>query len=98
MSGDPRLIGTWKRTGGEACAARYAATLHIQANGLYSGEPDQAGEFTWWDAGTWRVDSPGQLALSVANDEVIAYRYTLTDDSLKITDPEGCTVVYRRSR
>ena len=64
---------------------------------LYSGEPEQAGEFTWWGAGTWRVNSPGQLALSVANDEVITYRYTLTDDVLKITDPQGCTVAYRRS-
>ena len=97
MNGDPELIGTWQRSGSEACAARYAASLHIEANGLYSGQPEQAGEFTWWDAGTWRVNSPGQLALSVANDEVITYRYTLTGDVLTITDPQGCTVAYRRS-
>ena len=97
MNGDPRLVGTWQRSGSEACAARYAASVHIEANGLYSGEPEHAGDFTWWDAGTWRVKSPGQLALSVANDEVITYRYTLTDDLLEITDPQGCTVAFRRS-
>jgi hypothetical protein len=97
MSGDPPLIGTWQRSTRDACAARYAASLHIEANGLYTGTPEQAGEFTWWDAGTWRVNSPGQLALSVANDEVVTYRYTLTGDVLTITDAQGCRVAYRRS-
>jgi hypothetical protein len=96
-SGDPRLVGSWQRSGSEPCAARYAASLRIDANGLYFGQPEQAGEFTWWDAGTWRVNTAGELSLSVANDEVITYRYTLADDVLKITDLQECTAVYRRS-
>jgi hypothetical protein len=97
MNGDPGLVGMWQRSGSEQCAARYASSLHIEANGLYTGKPAEAGGFTWWDAGTWRVNSPGQLAMSVANDEVITYRYTLSGDALRITDAEGCTVAYRRS-
>lgn len=95
--GDPRLVGAWQRSGHAPCAAGYAAQWRIDANGLYQGQAAQPGEFTWWDAGTWRVDEPGQLALSVANDEVISYRYTLAGDLLSITDPQGCSFDYRRS-
>jgi YD repeat-containing protein len=96
MNGEPRLVGSWRRSGGEACAARYPVTLRIDASGLYVGAPEQAGEFTWWDAGTWRVKDPGRIALSTANDAVITYEYTLAGDVLKVTDAEGCTVAYRR--
>lgn len=89
-------MGAWQRSGAVPCAARYPATWRIEADGLYAGQTEPPGEFTWWDSGTWRVPAPGGLALSVANDEVVTYRYTLTGEVLRITDPQGCSFEYRR--
>jgi hypothetical protein len=97
MNGDSKLVGTWQRSGSDACAASYPVNLRIDANGLYTGAAEQAGEFTLWDAGTWRGKGPGKVALSVANDAVITYAYTLAGDVLTITDDKECRVVYRRS-
>lgn len=97
---DPRLVGTWRAQPSlPACAiqANYAELLVFAAGGTYEGQAPTAGAFTWWDAGSWRVKSPNVLALSVANDEVVDYRFTLAGDTLAITDVKGCRVEYRRS-
>ncbi len=94
---DSRLLGEWRRTSREHCAASYAATLRFDANGLYFGQADRPGEFTLWDNGTWRQIEPGTLAISTANDAVIRYRYALVGDSLTFTDPAGCRFSYARS-
>ena len=78
MAGDQRLVGVWHRR--HAAGARrggdvYPAVLRIDGNGLYSGQTEPAGEFTLWDAGTWRVHRKGQVALSTANDAVVTYAY-----------------------
>jgi hypothetical protein len=92
------LSATWVRVEpAPACAAKYAAQLVIQPGGLYSGQAAARGEFTWWDLGTWRVKAPGVLALSVANDEVIDYRFEQRGDRLSITDKDGCRSEYRRT-
>lgn len=98
-AGPISLIGQWRRLPGQtACAAGYAALLDIRAGGLYFGTTDPPGAFTWWDGGTWRIKSPGRIALSVANDAVIEYGYALNDDRLSFTDASGCAFSYQRER
>lgn len=58
----------------------------MEANGLYFGESEQPGQFTWWDGGTWEVHVPGKLALAIANDAIVTYDYGLDGDLLTITD------------
>ena len=72
---DKSFVGSWRKTSRDACAARYPAMLRFDANGIYAGEAQAAGEFTWWDSGTWKVAKPGELALSVANDAVERYTW-----------------------
>ncbi|MDR5753058.1 MULTISPECIES: hypothetical protein [unclassified Caballeronia] len=95
---DARLVGVWHKAGAEACASQYAARLRFEPNGLYFGEAEPPGAFTWWDGGTWRVPAPGRLALSIANDAVIEYVYALDGDDLIVTDASGCQVGYTRER
>lgn len=97
MSHERLLVGHWRKSGNEACAAGYAATLQIKAGGLYFGQTEPPGEFTWWDGGTWRIQDGGKLALSVANDAVITYAYELDGDVLSFTDDKGCRFSYRRA-
>jgi hypothetical protein len=95
-SGDPRLVGQWQRHSGGPCAAGYAAHLRIEANGLYFGQTEPPGAFTWWDGGTWRVNEAGRLSLSTANDAVVTYGYRIDGDVLSFTDDKDCRFSFRR--
>lgn len=104
LTGNARFIGQWRKTSREACAARYPAELRLDANGLYTGQADQPGEFTWWDSGTWRLHEAGVLALSVANDAVERYAFKFEERAqsststltLAFTDHQGCVIRYDR--
>ncbi|MDH4562659.1 hypothetical protein [Pseudomonas sp. BN411] len=93
---DTRLVGQWRRSTEAAAAKGYAGHLHFQANGLYFGQASPPDTFTWWDGGTWAIHAPGRLALSTANDAVVAYSYQVDHDTLTITDASGCRITYRR--
>ena len=90
------LTGSWRKVSDDACASRYPAALRFDANGIYAGEAGTAGEFTWWDSGTWKVVRPGELALSVATDAVEHYAFKLEARVLTVTDLQGCVVRYER--
>jgi hypothetical protein len=91
------LAGEWTKLEAPPCAALYPASLRFEPNGLYRGASDPPGAFTVWDVGTWRPEGSGRLALSTANDAVIAYAAALSGDVLTITAPDGCRFSYRRS-
>lgn len=93
----PGLVGVWHKQSGNPCVEQYPARLRIESGGLYFGDTDPPGAFVWWDGGTWRVPAPGRLALSVANDAVIEYAFTLDGERLVITDQTGCDVIYERA-
>ncbi len=93
---DLRLVGQWHRSSVTADATGYAGYLRFAADGLYAGQADPPGAFTWWDGGTWATRAPGQLALSTANDAIVTYSYELDSDTLTITDASGNAVIYRR--
>ena len=92
-----QLAGSWRKQGDPPCAEKYPAQLRVEPGGLYFGAADVPGTFIWWDGGTWRLIAPGRLALSVANDAVIEYAFSLEGDRLAITDEAGCEVVYVRA-
>lgn len=94
--GDDRLVGIWHRSSGGACAAGYAARLHIQSDGRYFGETDPPGAFTWWDGGTWRVAEVGRLSLSTANDAIVSYGYRIEGNTLIVTDDNDCRFSFSR--
>lgn len=93
---DNSFLGAWRKLSHDACAARYPVQLRFDANGLYAGEAELAGEFTWWDRGTWQLTKAGELALSVATDAVEHYSFQLDAQALTITDTQGCRVRYER--
>lgn len=93
---DKSIIGAWRKLSRETCAGRYPATLRFDGNGIYAGQAETPGEFTWWDSGTWKQAKAGELSLSVANDAVERYAFTLDARALTITDNQGCVVRYER--
>ena len=91
---EPKIVGSWRKQAGPACAARYPDVLVILPNGQYRGRTDPEGEYTHWDVGTWEAKGPGKIAVSTANDAVITYRFTLRGERLSFTDPDGCEFSY----
>ena len=90
------LVGSWRKADGPACAGRYPMRLQFAANGLYRGEPEPPAQFTMWDVGTWRINAPGKVSISTANDAIIEYAFDGSGDVLRFTDPDGCRFGYRR--
>lgn len=92
------LLGRWRKTGREPCAATYPDRLEFRADGQYRGVQDVPGEYTVWDVGTFRVEGAGRVVLSTATDEHVAYQFRATADTLTFVDTSACTIVYHQDR
>jgi hypothetical protein len=98
MTEAEEVVGNWERTEAPPCAAQYPSVLTFQPGGLYRGTPAPPGQFAIWDVGTWKLTPDGAIAISTANDAVIAYRFALSGDELRFEDQAGCRFAYRRVR
>src|SRR3954447_9015771 len=94
--GKSRFVGAWRKIENPACATLYPAVLQLDGNGLSRGFPEPPGQFTTWDVGTWEPVDSGHLAISTANDAVVRYEFSLTEDTLSFADSDGCRFSYRR--
>jgi hypothetical protein len=94
-SSPPVLTGAWTKISKERCAEQYPDQLEFGSGGLYFGRKDGGG-FTQWDAGTWQFDGAEQVKISTANDAIVPYTVNFSGEVLSFTDPEGCTIRYRR--
>lgn len=90
-----QIVGTWRKTTDDPCAARYPDELEFTDRGVYTGRA--AGGLPLWDAGGYEVLEGGRVRISTANDAEIPYRFSLAGDTLTFTDPEGCRFGYRRA-
>jgi hypothetical protein len=93
----PSLVGDWLKVAGGPGTEIYPEHLHF-AEGSYLGHrgASQAG-MLWWDAGTYRLESEGDLVLSTANDEIVHYEVQLDAGRLRILDRDGRETVYERA-
>jgi hypothetical protein len=90
--------GEWKKTTRSPCSAQYPDVLVLHENGIYHGGTEPPGNFTYWDAGSYRVVAPGKVEISTANDAVIAYAYSVEKGVLKFHDAAGCQFEYQLSQ
>ena len=89
------LIGTWKKIGAAACAAKYPETINF-STGTYRGTRGVGQGLISWDAGIYRIEGPKTLVVGTASDELVRYDITLRGDRLDITDGDGCRFSYER--
>ena len=92
----PQLVGNWEKITRSTCSQVYPDTIQFQKGGLYFGQKDPPGTFTQWDAGTFEVVSSKQIKISIANDAIIIYGFSILNDVLTFIDPDGCEYSYRR--
>lgn len=93
----PQLIGNWTKITHSTCSHLYPDTLQFQETGLYTGQMDLPGEFTLWDVGTFEVIDSEQTKISTANDAIVAYEFSISNDVVTFKDADGCEFSYRRA-
>lgn len=92
-----QLVGNWEKFTSSMCSQIYPDTIHFQEGRLYFGQKDPPGTFTQWDVGTYEVIGHKQINISTANDAIITYEFSISDDILTFIDLEGCEFNYRRT-
>jgi hypothetical protein len=92
----PQLVGNWAKITSSSCSQVYPDTIHFQEAGLYVGQMDSPGTFTFWDVGTFEVIDSEQINVSTANDAIVTYEFSISNDVLTFKDPDGCEFNYRR--
>lgn len=93
----PDLTGSWEKCTSSPCSQVYPDMIRFQPNGQYVGQKSAPGMFSIWDVGTFEVMDDRQVNLSTANDAVITYAYSLSNDMLTFTDPDGCEFRFERA-
>lgn len=91
-----QLVGKWEKTTRSACSQMYPDHIEFQERGLYYGQKEPQGTFTQWDVGTYEIVDPTHVKISTANDAIISYEFSISNDVLKFEDLDGCEFKYRR--
>lgn len=91
------LIGNWEKTTRSSCCEKYPIQVQFQENGLYIAKNDPAGRFVIWDMGTYQMVGPSEINISLANDAIASYQFSISKGVLTFKDVEGCEFKYRKS-
>lgn len=91
------LIGNWEKTARTGCSEKYPSGIQFQKDGLYIARNDPSGKFIVWDMGTYRIVSPGKINISLANDAIVSYQFSVSVGVLTFKDAEGCEFSYRKA-
>jgi hypothetical protein len=88
---------SWEKISRTACDELYPDSIRFQENALYFGLKDPPGTFTRWDVGTYEVIGSERINISTANDAIVTYGFTISNDTLTFVDPDDCQFRYRRA-
>ena len=90
-----QIIGTWKKESISKCSESYPDRIEFQKGGLFYTQ-NLSERFTIWDVGTYRVTDPKAVKISLANDAIVSYEFSIAEDLLTFFDAEKCEFKYRR--
>jgi len=90
-----QLFGNWEKITRSTCSRIYPDTIQFQKGGLYFGQKDTPGTFTQWDVGSFEVAGNKQIKISIANDAIVTYEFSILNDVLMFIDQDGCQYSYR---
>lgn len=90
-----QIIGTWKKESLSKCSESYPDRIEFREGGLYFTQnfPER---FSIWDVGTYRVTGPNAVKISLANDAIVSYEFSLAEDFITFLDAKKCEFKYRR--
>lgn len=92
----PQLVGDWEKITHSRCSEVYPDRIQFREGGLYDSQKDPPGTFTLWDVGTYEIASAEQIKISIANDAIVTYKFSASNNALRFVDPNGCEFKYRK--
>jgi hypothetical protein len=93
-----QIVGDWEKATGSNCSEKYPDRIQFQEGGLYFAQNDPPGRFTIWDVGTYEVVGQKAIKISLANDAIIPYEFSVSVELLTFRDSDGCEFEYRKKR
>lgn len=93
---DIDLVGTWLKETETPCSQLYPERVRFEETGLYFAESDPPGAFRIWDVGSYRQLDGDAILISTANDAEVTYRLTMEGEVLTVTDPDDCSIGFRK--
>jgi hypothetical protein len=92
-----QFVGNWEKIASNDCGQIYPASIEFLENGSYFAQNDPASSFLIWDMGSYEVIDPEHVEISLANDAVLTYTFSIDDTTLVFVDREGCEFKYQRT-
>ena len=89
-----QLVGNWEKLSRSKCSQIYPDKIQFQETGLYFGQMEKHGMFSQWDVGSFEVVSSNKIKISIANDAIITYEFSIQKDILTFIDQDGCEYKY----
>ena len=90
------LAGSWRKIPSDPCDRLYPDEIEFK-EATYLGKKGPEQGFIVWDAGIYEIVGPDEVKISIATDELVLYRFSISGDILTVTDREGCEFRYRRA-
>ena len=91
-----RLVGKWRKVHASECDAKYPDELEFFERAIYRGQKGPEQRFIWWDAGAYEIVRKDQIQIQAANDELVLYTVSISENTLTFADRDGCEFRYRR--
>src|SRR5437867_10692767 len=80
------LAGKWKKTSTTKCADGYPDAIEFFERPRYLASKGPGQAFIWWDAGSYEVTGENEVKISIATDEQVSYRFSISGDLLTFVD------------
>ena len=91
------LVGKWRKVSTAECAGAYPDEIEF-LEARYLGKKGQSGQrFIIWDAGVYHLTAADRVTIQTASDELVPYRFSLSGQTLKFVDQQGCEFSYVRA-
>jgi hypothetical protein len=91
-----KLTGHWEKITVSACSRIYPDSIEFRNDGLYFAKNNSENPMIIWDAGNFRVEAPGKIRITLANDAGESYRFFLSDTILSFIDSKNCEFEYKK--
>ena len=90
------LTGKWRKVSTTECGGGYPDEIEFFARPRYLASKGPGQGFIWWDAGSYEVTGESEVRISIATDEQVSYRFSISADLLTFVDKDGCEFQYQR--
>jgi hypothetical protein len=91
------LVGHWDKDCTSNCSAIYPEYVEFRENGSFFCRNSADHPMIFWDVGRYRIESPGKIRMTLANDSSELYAFSISGNALVFIDARQCKFAYKRA-